>query len=225
MAEFDDFLGETGLAREVDALTDGAESLSAAFATELKAVRAEMRSTAVESERLSGSISGGLRRALDGLVFGGRSAADTLRRLGEDMAGNALRAAVQPVNAAIGSGVSGAVTSGIGAVLGGLNLFADGAAISAGRVRAFAGGGVVEGPTLFPMRGGTGLMGEAGPEAILPLTRGADGRLGVAASGGGGAAPRITVNISTPDVEGFRRSRGQIAAAIGRAASAGRRGM
>ena len=46
----------------------------------------------------------------------------------------------------------------------------------------FADGGVVGGPTLFPMaQGRTGLMGEAGPEAIMPLRRGRGGKLGVAA--------------------------------------------
>ena len=49
----------------------------------------------------------------------------------------------------------------------------------------FADGGVVGGPTLFGMSGGrTGLMGEAGPEAIMPLTR-IGGKLGVRAAGGG----------------------------------------
>lgn len=61
-----------------------------------------------------------------------------------------------------------------------------------GRMQAFASGGVVNGPTMFPMRGGTGLMGEAGPEAILPLTR-INGSLGVKAAGGGG--PRTTVQV------------------------------
>ena len=61
----------------------------------------------------------------------------------------------------------------------GILPFAKGAAFGAGRVAAFARGGVVDGPTQFPMRGGVGLMGEAGPEAIVPLARGADGRLGI----------------------------------------------
>lgn len=56
---------------------------------------------------------------------------------------------------------------------------------------AFAGGGVfsnsvVTKPTLFPFARGTGLMGEAGPEAIMPLARDSAGRLGVKSSGGGG---------------------------------------
>jgi hypothetical protein len=57
---------------------------------------------------------------------------------------------------------------------------ANGGVHSRGNVVPFANGGVVNGPTLFPMSGGTGLMGEAGPEAIMPLKRGKDGKLGVA---------------------------------------------
>jgi phage-related minor tail protein len=74
---------------------------------------------------------------------------------------------------------------------------ANGNAFSGGRVTAFANGGVVGSPTLFPMYGGTGLMGEAGPEAILPLTRGPGGKLGVQASGrGGGGDVAIALNIN-----------------------------
>ena len=69
--------------------------------------------------------------------------------------------------------------------LGGLFGFAKGAPFANGLpVTAFAAGGVVTGPSVFPMRGSLGLMGEAGPEAIMPLRRGRDGRLGV--EGGGG---------------------------------------
>lgn len=59
-----------------------------------------------------------------------------------------------------------------------------GAFINGMPVTAFATGGVVSSPTLFPMRNGMGLMGEAGPEAIMPLRRGSDGRLGVSAQAG-----------------------------------------
>ncbi|UWQ59967.1 phage tail length tape measure family protein [Leisingera caerulea] len=79
------------------------------------------------------------------------------------------------------------LSSGIDALFGAIWPNAKGNAFSGGRVTAFANGGVVASPTLFPMRGGTGLMGEAGPEAILPLARGSDGRLGVQLQSGGGA--------------------------------------
>ena len=99
--------------------------------------------------------------------------------------------------------------------------FANGAAIAQGRVVPFAQGGVVSSATPFPMRGGTGLMGEAGPEAIMPLARGPDGKLGV--RGGGGGDVSIVMNISTPDVVGFQRSQSQIASQMRRALGAGDR--
>ena len=48
-----------------------------------------------------------------------------------------------------------------------------------GSVTPFAQGGIFDKPTIFPMANGTGLMGEAGPEAVMPLSRGIDGKLGV----------------------------------------------
>lgn len=94
--------------------------------------------------------------------------------------------------------------------------FANGASFTQGRVAPFASGGIVSAPTTFPMRGATGLMGEAGPEAIMPLSRGPDGKLGVQAQSGGTRAPQVVVNISTPDVAGFQRSQTQIAAQMSR---------
>ncbi len=70
---------------------------------------------------------------------------------------------------------------------------ANGNVFEAGRVQAFAAGGIVSSATMFPMRGGVGVMGEAGPEAIMPLTR-IGNKLGVAASGGGGVLVRNEVH-------------------------------
>jgi phage-related minor tail protein len=58
-------------------------------------------------------------------------------------------------------------------------------------------------------------MGEAGPEAIMPLSRGADGRLGVRTQGG--SAVTINMNITTPDAQSFQRSNGQVASQMARA--------
>jgi hypothetical protein len=75
--------------------------------------------------------------------------------------------------------------------------FADGSAFSAGKqIQAYANGGVVGGPTYFPMAGGkTGLMGEAGPEAIMPLKRGKNGKLGVSVEGSSGSV-NVVNNIN-----------------------------
>jgi len=76
--------------------------------------------------------------------------------------------------------------------------FADGGVFSGGAVdKKFANGGVVGGPTTFPMAGGkTGLMGEAGPEAIMPLKRGKNGKLGVSAEGGGSQNVTVVQNFN-----------------------------
>jgi lambda family phage tail tape measure protein len=91
-----------------------------------------------------------------------------------------------------------------------------------GRIVPFAEGGVVSRPSYFPMGRDIGLMGEAGAEAILPLRRGADGSLGVAASGG--AAPvNVVFNVTTSDAASFRKSEAQITGMLARAVSRGAR--
>ncbi|MFN3764495.1 MAG: phage tail tape measure protein, partial [Aliihoeflea sp.] len=84
-------------------------------------------------------------------------------------------------------------------------------------------GGVVSAPTLFPMARGAGLMGEAGAEAILPLQRSADGRLGVAASGG--RSVNVVFNVTAADATSFRKSEAQITGMLARAVSRGTRTM
>jgi hypothetical protein len=81
-------------------------------------------------------------------------------------------------------GANGVRSGGLLDGLFGLLGFAKGGVFAGGaQVTAFANGGVVGGPAFFGMRGGMGLMGEAGPEAIIPLKRGKDGKLGVGGSG------------------------------------------
>jgi len=77
---------------------------------------------------------------------------------------------------------------------------ADGNAFQGGNVLAFANGGIINRPTLFPMAQGMGLMGEAGPEAVMPLTRTAGGKLGVEASGGGNHVNINIINNNGSDV-------------------------
>ena len=97
--------------------------------------------------------------------------------------------------------------------------FAKGGVFAKNKIVPYAMGGIVNKPTLFQYANGGsgrfGLMGEAGAEAILPLRRGANGRLGVEASGG--AMGNITVNVDAAgsSVEGDAGQANQLGKAIG----------
>ncbi len=209
MDDFDDFEGQ------IDALEVSlgqATAMVAGFDGELRKMQQSLDATGQDVSTLEKGISRGLRKAFDGLLFDGMKLSDALETLAQTMIDAAYRAALKPVTDQIGQ----AVSSGIGGLVGGLLPFADGAGFTQGRVMPFANGGVVTGPVMFPMRGGRGLMGEAGPEAIMPLSRGADGKLGVR-SEGSGQAVTVVMNISTPDADSFRRSQSQIATSMSRA--------
>ncbi|CUH87451.1 phage tail tape measure protein, lambda family [Phaeobacter sp. CECT 5382] len=199
-----------------DSLGDAA-GMAASFESELRRVRDAFEATGKDVETLERGLSKGLRRAFEGVVFDGQSLSSALDTLARSLVNTTYNAAIKPVTDQVG----GLISSGVGDLIGSLLPFANGAAFSQGRVMPFARGGVVSSPTSFPMRGGTGLMGEAGPEAILPLSRGADGSLGVRSQGGG--TVNLVMNVTTPDVQGFARSRGQIAAQMSRALSRGNR--
>jgi len=220
MAGYDDSIEELDEQLvELETSLASAASMAATFQAELRGMQDSMLYTSREVHGMSRSLGGGLRRAFDGVIFDGMRLSDALRSVAQSMVDAAYNAAIRPVQGAIGN----ALANGVNNLVSGLMPFERGGAFSQGRVTPFARGGVVQGPTTFPMRGGNmGLMGEAGPEAIMPLRRGADGRLGVAAAGGG-APVQITMNISTPDVQGFQRSQSQIAAQVSRALARGQR--
>ncbi|MBQ2263480.1 MAG: phage tail tape measure protein [Loktanella sp.] len=187
-----------------------ASAVTAAFEGQLRGTQTALNDTTRDLGNLESGFSTGLRRALDGLVLDGKSLSDVFAGLGRAMSGTVYGAAVKPVTDHFGGKLAG----GLNSLVAGLMPLADGAPFSQGRVMPFAKGGVVTSPTPFAMRGGTGLMGEAGPEAIMPLARGPDGRLGVQ---GGGNAVHVTMHITTPDVQGFQRSQSQIASQLARA--------
>ena len=194
--------------------------LVAGLDSELSGLGRNLALTGREVDSLSRSFGTGLKRAFDGAIFDGMRLQDALRGVAQSMVSSVYNTAMRPVQNALGS----ALAQGVAGAMGSVMPFAQGGAFSAGRVVPFAQGGVVSQATAFPMRGGaTGLMGEAGPEAIMPLSRGPDGRLGVRAAGGGGAPVQITFNISTPDVAGFQRSQTQIAAQMSRLLANGQR--
>ena len=126
-----------------------------------------------ETQKLFGSIKDivatGLTNAITGLIDGTKSLGESLSGVLKQIGSLFLRAGIGSfgVGGAAGTGLLGALFSAKG------NVFAH------NNVVPFAYGGVVNKPTVFPMANGMGVMGEAGPEAIMPLKRGRGGRLGV----------------------------------------------
>lgn len=121
----------------------------------------------------------------------GDAALSVLDRITEKLLNEVLDALFQ-VGSAGGGGILGSLLGGLlgggasaFAVTPGAGLFANGDAFPDG-VHGFT-DSIVNSPTLFKFAKGAGLMGEAGPEAIMPLKRDSSGRLGVSAAGGGAA--------------------------------------
>ena len=166
-------------------------------------------------QKLSAGFGTQLTGALKSAAVSGKDLDDILRRVGLNLAGMALQQGLKPL-----SNLAGSLFLGLLGGLGGITPFAKGGV--PGHVVPFASGGVVSTPSYFPMGGNVGLMGEAGAEAILPLQRAADGRLGVAASGGGGAV-NVVFNVTTQDAASFRKSEAQVTGMLARAVSRGTR--
>lgn len=155
-------------------------------------------------EKRSSSFGTSLNTALKGAITTGKSLEDVLRGLASSLASSALSAGLQPLQ-----NLSSSLMSGVFAGIRG--------------VMPFAKGGVVSSPTYFGMGNGSlRLTGEAGAEAILPLARGADGRLGVA-SGGGGKPVQVVFHMSTPDASSFKKSEAQLSAMLAGAVRRGAR--
>lgn len=117
-----------------------------------------------------------------------RTILSTFMNIGSGLLGGAASAGA----GAAGSGAMGMPTGWQGYVPN-----AKGGVYASPSLSAFS-GQIVSNPTLFAFARGAGLMGEAGPEAIMPLKRGADGSLGVRAIGGGqqsAAAPNVYITI------------------------------
>ncbi len=134
------------------------------------------------------------------------SFSDFAKSILADMARIATRAAASQALSSLFGGFFGggnaAAQSGVDNLVSNSGLFANGGAF-AGGVQMFATGGaftnsVVSTPTAFGMSGGRmGVMGEAGPEAVMPLTRTSSGALGVRAMGGSSSQINVEVNIAS----------------------------
>ncbi len=199
---------------ENDTDADLSDTLSTAGA--LSSVMADLET---RSNRFGQALAAALRSA----TSGGKGLDSVLTSLGARLADITLSAGLKPLETLAGN----AIESLLGSLSGTLS-----AGTTTG-VTAFADGGVVRAPSYFGLgstgSAGIGLMGEAGAEAILPLQRGPDGALGVAAAGnaaaGGGHSQPIVFNVTATDAASFRKSEGQITAMLARSVARGRRGI
>ncbi len=175
-------------------------------------------------ERSASGFGRAMTSAFAQSATGARGLDDTLKTLALRLSNLSVRAAFRPVGNAIGGGID-QLFAGLFGGGGAAGNVAPNLTAAMDGTTPFAAGGVIGTPSYFPLTsGGLGLAGEAGPEAILPLARGADGRLGVA-YGGGAAGANITVNIATPDAESFRRSESYLTGQIARAVARGQRSL
>lgn len=169
----------------------------------------ELSDVSLELERigdLADGVARSISRAFRGALVDGKSFKSLLGDIARSFADIALKAAIRPLGDLVGGLVG--------------NLFA-GANPALGTVKPFAKGGVLATPSYFPLGNGLGLAGEAGPEAIMPLARGPDGRLGVA---GGAGAVHVTFNVTASDARSFAASEAEISAMLLRAVKRGTRG-
>lgn len=180
------------------------------FEADTKKAREEMKLLNIESLNLGKSIA----NSFEDIIFKGKDVETVFKSLARQVSKKALTSAIKPIEDIFVKGGDSSASSLFGSLFG----FAKGGAFSG------SGGGVLSSPAAFPLGGGNiGVAGEAGPEAILPLTRSANGELGVKSSG---VAPmNIHVNIATADLESFRRSEGEIAATLQRITSRGNRNL
>lgn len=125
-----------------------------------------------QREQLMNTIEGHIENAFMSMVDGSKSVEDAFK----SMLRNIILAIYQEKVAKAGAN----------AIMSLLGLANGGAFERGGKFTAYANGGVVGSPTMFSHSGGLGVMGEAGPEAIMPLKRGKNGKLGVQMEGSGG---------------------------------------
>ena len=163
-------------------------------------------------------FSSALVTAFDGIAVKGKGLGDVMKSLALSLSNMVLKAALKPLDQGFNSMLSGLFS-------GGAVGFANGGVFNQGLPVPFASGGVIQSPIAFPLGSGkNGLAGEAGAEAIMPLTRGPDGRLGVAAQGMG-TALNVTFNVTATDADSFARSESQIQALLARAVGQGQRNL
>ncbi|PLL10154.1 phage tail tape-measure protein, partial [Tabrizicola sp. TH137] len=190
-----------------NALREGADAARNAWEATADAVRKAQEKSREIAQGLAQDITGPIKEALTSGEFTWETFAGAISRIAQNLATRLIDLAFKPIENALINAFTGGGVGGGGGFFASLFGFAKGGVFAGGaELTAFARGGVVNRPTVFPFAKGVGLMGEAGPEAILPLRRGKGGRLGVEMNGDGAAAPssmstRI-INVLDPSVVG-----------------------
>jgi phage-related minor tail protein len=162
-----------------------------------------------------GTFASAMTRAFAQATTGGKQFDDVLKSLALRLSNLTVQQAFKPLAKDFANGLN--------SILNG--VFGTGTSGNSNGITPFAAGGVIGAPSYFPLsNGGLGLAGEAGPEAIVPLARGPDGRLGVSLAGPSQPA-NVTVQIATPDAASFRRSEAYITGQIARAVARGQRSL
>lgn len=165
------------------------------------------QNVAGQTKSLFGNAFNSMEDAVVNFAMTGKlSFADFTKSILADMARIATRqAASGALGALFGAGASAAGSYFGGSTVTSTSGFSDYGQITSVNAKGnvFDGPGIsaysnsiVSSPTVFPFAKGTGLMGEAGPEAIMPLTRTSSGKLGVMAAGGGGGGNTYTFPVS-----------------------------
>jgi phage-related minor tail protein len=202
-------------------MNENVTTWSVGVTADLSGLRAELDKSAKFGKQFGTVLTG----AFDNIVVRGRGMTDMLRNVGLGLSRLAFTTAFQPLQQVVGNGLGTLLGGGVGlGGFGGLGLGGfGGLGLGSGTPVPFARGGVIASPIAFPLSAGTGIAGERGPEAIMPLRRGTDGSLGIAATGG--SPVNVTFNVSTPDLESFRRSETQLAAMLARTVGRGQRNL
>lgn len=208
----------------------GLESTAASYSKNLeltKALTAEQEKQKQLADSIGSSIGQGMSSAFDAVINGAENLNGSLQKIASGVLIDIAKQLMQiyVINTAINA-ISGLFGPKTGGFLPGVKFnpsafsmpaLAANGMVAANGIRPFAMGGIVDQPTLFRFASGGagnfGLMGEAGPEAIMPLKRGRDGKLGVA---GGGDSIAITVNVDAKgsEVQGDQSKAGQLAKVV-----------
>lgn len=180
------------------------------FSDKIDTTKESLDSLSTFSDKASQALIKGFEEA----TLRAKSLDDVVKTVGLSLSKIALNAALKPLQTSFSSLSQSFLSS--------LLPSQDSSPVS---ITPFAEGGIVNRASVFGLGQGLGLMGEKGAEAIIPLSRGSDGRLGLATPSPGYKKSSVNISISTQDSESFKKSQVQIASLLSQAVAQGERGL